>query len=259
MVQRRQKSKFLVVNKKKMRKSSIVFFVCWSLLVVFLLTTEMWSFYNPMHALHNDLRCLAGEFHAMCQEESLVYWICAGTLLGSVRHGDIIKHDDDIDFAIKLEDLPKLQLIAPQYDLKLTPGLWSGLWQIRKEGLRGVVDIFPVQQKENRYKYIDMAYTLWPNEAFHLDDTFDTLYPLGKYCSNSQPETFVDLQLFGPKRVNNAEYFECAYGSSWRIPAVTFVHTLTGLRETFWFSVCISALLLVLLGVQIKQTSQKKK
>ena len=95
-----------------MRSTDIVFFFLWSLLVVFIVTSELLCFYYPIQSLQNDLRCLAAEFHNMCQKESLVYWIIGGTLLGSVRHGDIIKHDDDIDLAIKLDDLEKLKAVV---------------------------------------------------------------------------------------------------------------------------------------------------
>ena len=236
-----------------MRKSSRVFFVLWSVLVLLLIITEVWCAAYPMHALHNDLRCLAAEFHNMCQQESLQYWICSGTLLGSIRHGDIIHHDDDIDVAVKLSDLEQLQSLAPKYNLQMTPGIWSGCWQFRKTGLQGFIDIFLVNQYQNRYAFTGMARTLWPNETFDLDDTFATPYPLGKYRTQLQPETFVDLVLWGPNRASNVDYCQKAYGPCWFVPKVTQFHTLTAFRETFFYSVSIALLVLGLLGVQVRQ------
>ena len=242
-----------------MRKSVIVFFIFWFLLLLLVVTTEVWCFYHPLHSLHNDLRCLAAAFHEMAQTEKLQYWVCGGTLLGSVRHGDIIKHDDDIDLVIKIQDLAKLQSLAPQYHLNCTPNLWSGVWKITQEGLRGCLDIFLVQKQNQQYVLMDMAKTWWPHEAFDVDDTFTTPYPLGKYTTQTNPKQFVDLVLMGPDRASNTAYFERSYGASWFTPRVNFVHTLVGVRETFWYSVFIVLLAMGLLGAQVAQIPSVKK
>ncbi len=234
-----------------MEKIHVAFFVLLSILLILITATELWCLYFPLHALKNDLRCLAAEFHDMCKKESLVYWVCGGTLLGSVRHGDIIPHDDDIDLAIKLTDLDKLKRLASEYNLKLAPGVSSGVWQIRKDNLQGFLDIFPVEEHRNRYMFTGRARTLWPKETFDLDDSFETLYPLGKYNSKLKPTTFLDLTLLGPNRESNVDYLTKTYGSSWYIPRQTHFHTMSGFRETFFYSVCISILVLMLLGVHL--------
>ena len=47
--------------------------------------------------IQNMLRDLMQEVHLICEEHNLTYNLFAGTLLGAVRHGDIIPWDDDID------------------------------------------------------------------------------------------------------------------------------------------------------------------
>ena len=233
-----------------MKKKIIAFLVIWVLLFFFIMTTELWCHYRPLHSLHNDLRCLAFDFHHMCKAESITYWICSGTLLGSVRHGDIIKHDDDVDVCVKLEDIEKIKLVASRHGLSFGKFL-AGIWRITKPGLSGWVDVFPVEIRNDRYVFTGWARTLWPGETFSTRDKFDTQYPLGKFNRKCDPSIFKDLILNGPSLDSNEEYFLNAYGSGWFVPSITYVHTLSALRETYWYSVCIMALAAVLLILQV--------
>ena len=51
-------------------------------------------------------------FVGFCEEHELRYWICAGTLIGAVRHGGFIPWDDDLDVMMPLEDYRKLMELS---------------------------------------------------------------------------------------------------------------------------------------------------
>ena len=55
------------------------------------------------------------EIDALCQRHHIDYWLDGGTILGAVRHGGFIPWDDDIDIAMRLDDLPRFVEEAKQY------------------------------------------------------------------------------------------------------------------------------------------------
>ena len=52
------------------------------------------------------------EFHRVCTENNLTYWLEGGTLLGAIRHDGFIPWDDDVDVAMPKEDFDKLCSMA---------------------------------------------------------------------------------------------------------------------------------------------------
>ena len=57
---------------------------------------------------HRILKILLREFDRVCQKYDLRYYLICGSLLGAVRHKDLIPWDDDVDVAMPREDFDRL-------------------------------------------------------------------------------------------------------------------------------------------------------
>lgn len=57
---------------------------------------------------HRILHILLKEFDRVCEKYGLHYYLICGSLLGSVRHGDLIPWDDDVDVAMPRKDFDVL-------------------------------------------------------------------------------------------------------------------------------------------------------
>jgi len=172
--------------------------------------------YHPITCLSAEqkqhLYGLMERVDIVLKNNNIPYFIICGTLLGSVRHGEIIPWDNDIDIGIMKKDLPRLQAIDWEaYGLgskELAENQIGKLFFPEHYGngdkFKSVfIDVFVFEQVGDRIQYTyDYARDLWPREYFLVDEVF----PLRSY-------TFGELTVQGPAQYE--PYCERAWGN-WR-------------------------------------------
>jgi len=153
------------------------------------------------------------EASQLLEKNGIVYWITAGTFLGAVRSGGIIKWDDDIDIMIPVEYKDKFYKLYRDND---TLHIYNGdnycdkiLYQNNDKLF---IDVFYASPnllngkiifEHNRF----LCIYVWPNEYFYLDE----LFPLRKY-------KFGACEVYGPNKYH--KFMERNFSKKWNMEAV---------------------------------------
>lgn len=172
--------------------------------------------------LAQDLKKIFGALNA----EGYVAILNSGTLLGAVRDGDFIGHDDDVDLAVFVEGPNPRDLIAAftrlhdvvartmpfASDLKFSKN--SPIVKFNTTG--GLqVDLFAAWERD------DKVY-VWPHTYGELSR--DDVFPLGR-------QKIQGIPLPAPR---NAEAMLAVnYGENWRVPDPNFSFSWTSARQRF--------------------------
>ncbi|GAA3897945.1 class I SAM-dependent methyltransferase [Microbacterium invictum] len=162
-------------------------------------------------------------------------YLVGGTLLGMVRGGELLPHDDDIDFAFLAESDDPAELGRISFDMERR--LTDAGYAVARHSLAQLELVF-----------FDEA-----NQVDHYIDVFTGFFHEGLYCQpfalrsdeitadDLVPTRDIDVNgvpLPGP--ANPEAWLAYAYGENWRIPDPTFKFVVDrGTKQRFetWFGV----------------------
>ena len=108
-------------------------------------------------------------------KNNINYFIMSGTLLGSVRHNEMIPWDDDADIGVMETDLEKIMALNKELNpqgYEIVPS-WR-IYKFRKIGTEyPFVDIFGFKKDNDKYilNHQELRDT-WPNEYFSEEELF---------------------------------------------------------------------------------------
>lgn len=149
------------------------------------------------------------EIDRICQKHQIGYWLDGGTLLGAVRHGGFIPWDDDIDIAMRQEDLDRFVSVAPS---ELREGLFLQTPQIEP------------QSKEPIVKVRDL-------NSFYVEgsDNFAADYQKGLYVDIFPMVDYPTLPKKWVKRIT------LGISKSYSVLHKSHYYSLKSFAEFFWF------------------------
>ena len=212
--------------------------------MLFLVCLEIACHTHTLYNVHCNLKRLTARFQYTCSSLGVTYWCTAGTLLGLVREGDIIHHDDDVDLCVSISDLKILRTNNPTH-IKPLIGEWTGIWRYTQPDIGGCLDIFPSVMVDGVWKYTGNAAILWPKENYSkLDIDNIEQWPWGKYKTTEGK--IVGISINAPN--NMAKYAHQQFGEGWTIPKVTNIHTAAGFRYSYFYPLTFG---LVIMGAII--------
>lgn len=158
---------------------------------------------------------IAENFDKVCKEHGIKYYIIAGTLLGAVRHTDMIPWDDDMDVGILEDQLDKFNKIDfEKYGMRAKGVNRNNIGKVFILGkydsghkMESVfIDVFVMENKNGRYHYTqEYSKKTWPREYFLEGE----LFPLKRY-------KFGSVFLNGPAEY--LPYCERAWSKNWMVP-----------------------------------------
>ena len=248
---------------KKKKLKYLIFFLLFLLLVLTLSIVEI--FYvvqEDEYTQKNRIKTVLLGFQKVCSETESTCFACSGTVLGAVRHGDIIWHDDDIDVGILEEDVGKIDIFcknSPDWGWRPSEFITDkSLWQFFHRCSEVEIDVFIHVKKKSQnakttYSFVGQCQRQWPRYFFE-SSPFAHTYRLGKIDTRNEVfqnslqffskfyDTFpqdgiLDLYVKGPE---NAHIFlERAYGKNWHVPMITHFHSIVSFRNSVFYFIFV--------------------
>lgn len=146
-----------------------------------------------------------------------------GTLLGFIREGDFIKHDNDIDLAVAPGYDPKVmaKILVEKYGFKFGQALsYHGKvteFSIEHNGLS--IDFFFFENCEDK---IRVSAYFWKSTEAYTDPRQNNV----QYVYHPRIESFKYIDIKGVKvkvPTNSEDFLYYEYGKSWNIPDPSYV------------------------------------
>jgi SAM-dependent methyltransferase len=145
-------------------------------------------------------------------------YICYGTLLGAVRNGKLIGHDNDIDIAYVSEHPHPVDVVREGYRVERI--LRDEGWVVRRgSGVRLNVRL---KLRDGSMRFVDVFTSHWVEGVLYIPS--DTGY-------RTPRETILPLstvELMGrrvPAPADPETLLAATYGESWRVPDPSFMYT----------------------------------
>lgn len=190
-----------------MNLSTIIIF---SIILIYIVIITIIRLRHPWLMAEEDKQALYSTMEKVdktMEANNIPYFIICGTLLGAVRHQEIIPWDDDIDIGVFEEDLDRVNNLFKNY-VKFIPASKGGCGKIYANN-KVAIDIFPFTKNGTKYEYLeDLAKSKWPGEYFEENE----MLPLQKNYKLGE------LTLWGPKQF--LPYAERAWGKNWKKPSL---------------------------------------
>ena len=197
--------------------------------------------------LHYTLLDILSKTIKIFDKHGIKYWAIGGTLLGSIREGKIIYHDDDIDLSIDIKDKIKIKNnynnIIDDFNKNglhlsfyVTDINYDHIFKIvkiknkymidmeygserNKDIINNIfIDVFPFTMINEKYTYAYSDHRKWWPKSYFLEDE---VFPLKKGKLNN-------LEISIPnKSIKFLERFfgDCSKDECWKIPKITHDHS----------------------------------
>lgn len=114
------------------------------------------------------------EIDRICKRNNIIYYLSAGTLLGSIRHNGFIPWDDDLDIDMPREDFEKFKKVCCK---ELSERFWIDCYEYNKKWWSPIIKIRDknsVYKENSLKKYDDSLCGVWV-DIFPLDKSTGSL------------------------------------------------------------------------------------